>query len=85
MAAVFHYLCKYASVLGGTNPLVFPELMAYLITISRVSQDFSGLAWVRYDSAFRRQVAITGNKHWSQIIPSLYSICFTVKAQMSNR
>ena len=74
----------YSSVIGGTNPLVFPELMAYLIKISIVSQDLSGLAWVRCDSAFRRQAAIPGNKHWSQITPSLYSICFTGKAQTSN-
>ena len=78
-------LLNYTSVLGGTNPSVFPELMAYLITISMVSQDFSGLSWVRCDSAFRRQAAITGNKHWPQITPSLYSICFTEKAQTSNR
>ena len=32
--------------------------MAYIITITRVSQDFTGMAWVRYDAAFRRQAAI---------------------------
>lgn len=72
----------YASVLGNVNTSSFPELMAYLVTISRVSQDF---AWVRYDAAFRRQAAITENKKWSQINPSLYSICFTGKAQATTQ
>ena len=64
----------YCSILGSQEPSWIPELMAYLIT--RVSQDFTGLTWVWYDSTFRRQTAITGNRKWSQINPSLYSICF---------
>ena len=77
--------CTYVSVLSSKSPEVVPELMAYLVTITRVSQDFSGLAWVRYDAAFRRQAAITGNRRWSQINPSLYSICFTGQAQQTQR
>ena len=75
----------YCSILGSQDPSWFPELMAYIITITRVSQDFTCLAWVRYDSAFRRQAAITGNRKWSQINPSLYSICFTGRAQSAKR
>ena len=75
----------YCSVLGSHDPACVPELMAYLITIARVSQDYTGLAWVRYDAAFRRQAAITGNRKWSQINPSLYSICFTGRAQEIKR
>ena len=70
----------YTSVLGGRFPELIPELMAYMATIARVSQDFAGLAWVRYDAAFRRQAATTGNRKWSQINPSLYALCFTGKA-----
>ena len=44
----------YVSVLGPAYPEVIPELMAYAATIIRVSQDFAGLAWQRYDSGFRR-------------------------------
>ncbi len=70
---------SYISVLAGRFTESVPELMAYmyLVTITRVSQDFTGLAWVRYDASFRRQAAITGNRKWSQINPSLYLICFT--------
>ena len=46
--------CTYTSVLSGSSPVAVPELLAYLVTIIRVSQDYTGLAWVRYDSSFRR-------------------------------
>ena len=72
-----HCYTLYVSVLASRYQGVVPELMTYLVTITRVSQDFSGLAWVTYDAAFRHQAAITGNRKWSQINPSLYSICFT--------
>ncbi len=62
----------YCGVLGKHNPSAIPEIMAYLVTISRMSQDFSGLAWVRYDSAFRRNAAATGNRKWSAINPTYY-------------
>ena len=80
-----HYYTSYVSVLASRYHGVVPELMAYLVTITRVSQDFSGLAWVRYDAAFRRQATITGNRKWSQINPSSYSICFTGCAQALKR
>ena len=67
----------YVGVLAGTTPEAIPELMAYLVHIVRVSQDFGSLAWVNYDSAFRRQAASTGNRQWSRVNPSLYSICFS--------
>ena len=72
----------YTSVLAGTHPAAIPELMAYLVTISR---DFSGLAWVRDDAAFRRQAALTANRCWSHINLTLYSICFTGRAQQLAR
>lgn len=67
----------YTSVLSGPYPTAVPELLAYLIFILRTSQDFGGVAWVTYDTAFRRQAFITGNRLWSKVNPSLYSICFT--------
>jgi hypothetical protein len=54
----------YTSVLASKHPQAIPELLAYLITILRVNQDFTGSAWVNYDSAFRRQADVTGDhKH----------------------
>ena len=37
--------------------------MAYMTTILRVIQDLAGLGWVRYDAAFRRLVALSGNNN----------------------
>ena len=67
------------------SPTLIPELMAYLATIVRVSQDYSGLAWVRYDAAFRRQAALTGNTRWSAINSTLYTMCFTGMASATKR
>ena len=80
-----HCYGSYVSVLASHFGDVVPELMAYLVTITRVSQGYTGLAWVWYDSSFRRQAAIIGNKKWSQINPSLHSICFTGCAQALKR
>ncbi len=66
MTEITTWIQCYACVLATE---AVPELMAYLVTISRVSQDFAGVAWV---AAFRRQAAISGNRKWSQINPSLY-------------
>lgn len=41
--------------------------------IVQVSQDFTGLAWVRYDTAFCRQDTLTQNDHWSVINSTLYT------------
>ena len=64
----------YVSVLAPQHPSRIPELMAYQATIVRASQDYAGLAWVRYDSAFRRQAALTGLTQWSAINPTLYTV-----------
>lgn len=52
---------QYAIVWSQHAPHRFPELMAYMGAIVTVSQQYAGLAWMRYDSAFRRQAALTGN------------------------
>ena len=85
LASWVQCFATYVGVLAGSSPEVVPELMAYLIQIVRVSQDFGGLAWVNYDLAFRRQAAATGNRSWSKINPSLYSICFSGAARVSRR
>lgn len=75
----------YVSVLASEHPQAIPELMAYMITMLRVSQDFAGSAWVNYNSAFRRQADITGDQKWSRINPSMYSICFAGQARKTAR
>lgn len=85
LASWVQCFATYVGVLAGSSPEAVPELMAYLIQIVRVNQDFGGLAWVNYDLAFRRQAAATGNRSWSKINPSLYSICFSGAARVSKR
>ncbi len=75
----------YVGVMAGQHPEAVPELMAYLVNILRASQDFTGLAWLTYDAAFRRQAAITGNRQWSRLNPTLYNICFVEKAWATSR
>ena len=75
----------YVATRAPQAPQLIPELMAYLATIVRVSQDYSGLAWVRYDAAFRRQAALTGNTRWSVINSTLYTMCFTGMATVTKR
>ena len=62
-----------------------PELMAYMISILRASQEYEGLAWATYDAAYHRQAAATGHKQWSKVNPSLYTVCFTGKARKATR
>ena len=45
----------------------------------------TGTAWVRYDAAYPRQAAVSGNRTWSRINPYLYALCFTGKAQAAKR
>ena len=48
-----------ASMLSSNRPEQTSDLLAYLSTIVRCHKEFSGLGWVQYDAAFRRQAAIT--------------------------
>ena len=75
----------YVSVLAPGQPQRIPELMAYQATIVRASQDYAGLAWVRYDAAFRRQAALTGLTRWSAINPTIYTLCFAGSARTATR
>ncbi len=80
-----HCFGSYVSVLGLQAPKRIPELMVYMTTTVRVSQGYSGLAWVRYDAAFRRQAALTGNSRWSVINSTWYTICIMGAAKSTTR
>ena len=61
-------------------PTSHPELMAYMSFI-QCNQDYKGLAWVHYDMSFHQQAAVSGNRNWSEVNSTLYSICFMGKSQ----
>ena len=46
-------------VIAAKNP---PELLAYLIQIVGVNQEFEGSGWAVHDETFRRQAAVSGNQ-----------------------
>ena len=65
------------AVLAPCEPQTVPELMAYMSTIVRVSQDYEGLGWVMYNLALRRQAALSGNSKWSVINGTLFTMNFS--------
>ena len=71
----------YASVRGMQAPELIPELMAYMLSIIRVSREYSGLSWVQYDVLFRKHAALKADTKWSVINPTLYARCFTGAAR----
>ena len=75
----------FVGVVVKSAPDAVPGLMAYMVSVIRASQEYEGAAWVAYDAAFRRQAAATGQRDWSKINTSLYTICFTGKARRSQR
>ncbi len=71
--------------MAPAEPQVIPELMAYLSFVVRASQDYEGLSWMRYDSAFRRHAVATGNKKWSTINPTLFAMNFSTRKSGTQR
>ena len=76
LGAVLQLVCSHAGPIGAAGG---SHLMAYLNLIVRASQDYEGLGWVLYDSAFRRQAALTGNKKWSVINSTMYAMNFSAR------
>ena len=61
-------LALYVGVLASSKPALAPDLMAYMISIIRASQEFEGSPWTVYDDAYRRQAAAAGDQwQWSQV------------------
>ena len=75
----------YVAVLAPAEPMVVPELMAYMGMVVRMAQDYEGLGWVRYDSAFRRQAALSGNKKWSVVNSTLFTMNFSGRSSGTRR
>ena len=75
----------YVAIMAQKNGGAVPELMAYMVSIIRAEEEYAEGAWVRYDAAYRQQAAACHNTAWSRVNPSLFSLCFTSKAQTSSR
>ena len=53
-----------------------------MVTILETCQEFEGSGWVTYDTSYWQQMAITGNRDWSQSNGSLFTKCFTARARI---
>ena len=66
---------SYVSIMPRHFPVEVMELLAHMAHIHKAS-----LAWVQYDATFWKQAALSGNRRWSCLNASLYSMCFTGRA-----
>lgn len=67
-------------VVSLRHPEVIADMMAYMVMIVKAAEEYAGLAWVRYDEAFRSQAAAKKDAQWSKVSPSLFAQCFTGRA-----
>ena len=72
-------------MLGPLYPQAISKLMAYMSLIIQCSQDYEGLSWIHYDMSFCHQAAASGNRNWSEVNSTLYSICFTGKSRRNSQ
>ena len=70
-----------AAIITSKYPEKSPHMFAYLRTIVKANQTFDGLAWVSYDSQFRRKAATLRSWDWGVIDSGLYNECFTGRAK----
>ena len=69
----------YVGVVSLRHPEVIADMMAYMVIV-KAAEEYAGLAWVRYDEAFRSQAAAKKDAQWSKVNPSLFAQCFTGRA-----
>ena len=69
------------SILASKFPDKTPQFMAYLKTIVKAQQTFTGEGWVTYDACFRRKAAITKSLEWGVVDFTLYNETFTGRAK----
>ena len=74
-----------ASVITSKHPDKAPHLFAYARTIVRASRNFEGLAWVSYDTNFRRQAANQKSWDWGNIDPAMFNEAFCGRAKLKPR
>ena len=67
----------YVSIRGVQSPTSILEFMAYMSMIVRVNQEYAGMAWLNYDTLFRKHAALRRDTKWSVINTTIYTRCFT--------
>ena len=52
----------YITVMALKFPEYTPQLLAYMVTILKASQEYEGTTWAAYNVAYRQQAASTGHR-----------------------
>ena len=77
-------LTIYTAALVSVHPSATLELLAYMLTIIRASQQYDGLCWRSYDTNYRIAAAASGNRSWSKLDTDLFTRFFTGRARTVN-
>ena len=71
----------YTAAIVAVKPAATLELLAYMLTVIKASQQYDGLYWRLYDTNYRINAAASGNKAWSRLDTDLYTRFFTGRAK----
>ena len=63
----------YTATLVSRHPAATLEMLAYMTTIIRASQQCDGLHWRAYDYHYRLTAAASGNKNWTDLFTRLFT------------
>ena len=74
----------YTAALVSVHLSATLELLAYMLTIIRASQQYDGLCWRSYDTNYRIAAAASGNRSWSKLDTDLFTRFFTGRARTVN-
>ena len=69
------------TVMLQKNSGAVPELMTHVVLIIWAEEEYAEGAWMCYDVAYHQQAVACQNTTRSKVKPSLFSLCFTGKAQ----
>ena len=72
----------YMAALVSQHPSATLDLIAYMLTIVKASQQYDGLYWRAYDTNYRLTAAASGNRCWSRLDTDLFTRFFTGRARL---
>ena len=59
------------------------QLLAYMVTILKASQEYQFTGWITYDVVYQQQAASTGHKRHSEEDTLLETVCFITAGKQS--
>ena len=64
------------SVMAARYPDQVKDMLAYSSLIAKAHADYEGTQWLSYDNHLRHAAAAKQLKDWSEVDPSLWTLCF---------